>query len=148
MVTVPAGTPLAAVTAQFGQPTLSCPLPNNEAIAIWSQQPFGQYAWATEVDAQGSVGLVTQILDDRVFQQLAEGVWTPDQVMCTFGPPAEINSVGLPSVRKTVWSYRYKQYGAWNMLMNVFFDPETQLVVEYYPSPDPMFEYERWPFFF
>jgi len=115
---------------------------------VWSQQPFGQFAWATEVSEQGNVSTITQILDDQVFQQLAEGVWTPDRVRCAFGPPAEIRGVGLPSVHKTVWSYRYKQYGAWNMLMDVFFDPKTELVVGHSPAPDPMYQFNRWPWFF
>ena len=143
------GTPLSSVTSEYGQPTVSCPLPNGGHRVVWSQQPFGQYAWATNVNPEGQVGAIVQVLDDRVFNDLlGDGTWTPEMVNCAFGPPADIYSVGLPSVRKTVWAYRYRQYGVWNMLMTVFIDPETELVIGHSPAPDPMYQFDRWPFFF
>ncbi|MCD8504331.1 MAG: hypothetical protein LRY53_07360 [Burkholderiaceae bacterium] len=148
MAEIPPGTSMATVQAQYGKPTLTCPLPDGGFRAVWSQQPFGQYAWGTNVSPNGDVDVVVQLLADPVFRQLEEGVWGPERVTCEFGPPADIAGVGLPSVRKTVWSYRYKQHGVWNMMMNVFFDPKTMIVVDHYPSPDPMYELDRWPFFF
>ncbi len=143
MAQTPAGTPVAVVEREFGQPTITCPLPEGGFRAVWSQQPYGHYAWGTNVDAQGNVGSVVQLLDDKVFNEsLSEGVWDTTRVNCMFGPPADIDSVGLPSVRKNVWSYRYRQYGVWYSLMYVFFDPATNLVVNHYPGPDPMFMYD------
>lgn len=139
--TVP-GTPYTSVQAEFGRPTLTCPLPDGGVRAVWSQQPFGQYAWGTNVSSDGRVGVVTQILSDKVFEQLSDGVWDTDRVQCEFGPPASIDGVGLPGNIKTVWSYRYKQYDVWNSLMYVFFDPATNLVIDHYPGPDPMFMYD------
>ena len=144
----PPGTPLTSVESEFGKPTLTCEQPDGQQRVIWSQQPFGQYAWGTNVDEQGNVGDVVQLLDDRIFSQLSEGQWDPERVTCEFGPPANIESVGMPSVRKTVWGYRYQQYGVWNMIMNVFFDPETMIVVNHYPTPDPMYEYDGWSVFY
>jgi hypothetical protein len=137
----PAGTPIDTVIKQFGEPTLTCGENAGGYRAIWSQQPLGEYAWATQVDAQGNIGKIDQILDDRFFNQLSEGRWDLERVQCMFGPPADIADVGLPSVRKTAWSYRYRQFDTWYMMMNVFFDPETMVVVDHYPSPDPMFEF-------
>lgn len=149
MTSVAPGTPYGLVQQEFGEPTTICPLPDNGFRAVWSQQPFGQYAWATDVNALGEVGPVIQVLDDKVFNGLLdEGIWTGDMVECAFGPPANIQDIGLPSVRQTMWSYRYRQYGVWNMLMNVFFDPETGVVRSHSPSPDPMYDDSlRWPFF-
>lgn len=144
---MPAGTPLTAVQAEFGRPTLSCERPDGQQRVIWSQQPFGIYAWATNVDEQGTIGEIVQVLDDRVFNQVSEGVWDTERVTCEFGPPAQVESVGLPSVRKTVWGYRYKQYDTWHMIMNIFYDPETMLVIDHYPTPDPMYEYNEESFF-
>jgi hypothetical protein len=141
MAELPAGTPLASVQAAYGQPTLTCERDDGNRRVIWSQQPLGLYAWGTNVDAQGNVGEIVQLLDDRVFNQVSEGQWDAERVTCAFGPPAQIEQVGMPSVRKTVWGYRYMQYGTWHMIMNIFFDPETMLVVDHYPTPDPMYEY-------
>ena len=141
MAEIPAGTSLAEVQREYGKPTLTCERADGQQRAIWSQQPLGQYAWGTDVDAQGNVGEVIQLLDDRVFNQVSQGQWDAARVTCEFGPPAQVDSVGLPSVRKTVWGYRYMQYGTWHSIMNIFFDPETMLVVDHYPTPDPMYEY-------
>ena len=144
----PAGTPYAEVVAKYGKPTITCPLPDDGLRAVWSQQPFGQYAWGTDVDRQGKIGQMIQVLDDEVFKQVDEGAWTREQVECKFGPPERIEIVGLPGVRKITWSYRYKQYGVWNMLMLILFDPETGLVVQRMPIQDPMYQYDRWPVWF
>lgn len=136
------GTPVAQVESQFGRPTLICPLPNGGQRMIWSQQPSGQYVWATNVNAQGLTGPMTQMLDDKLFEQLKEGVWTPERVQCEFGPPADISKVGLPSDLKVVWSYRYRQYNTWYMMMYVFFGPDGKHVINHYPGPDPWYLYD------
>ena len=148
IVKAPAGASYTEVTAKYGKPTTTCAMPNDGLRAVWSQQPYGQYAWGTDVDRQGDIGPVIQVLDDEVFKQVDEGVWTPERVECTFGPPARVETIGLPGVRKNAWFYRYKQYGVWNMLMVILFDPETELVVQRMPMPDPMYQYDRWPVWF
>jgi hypothetical protein len=139
MTDVKPGTPLAEVEKQFGKPTTTCQLSGGGQRMVWSQQPSGQYAWATDVDAAGRVGSVDQILDDREFNKLSEGVWTPDRVRCQFGPPENISKVGLENDVKVVWSYRYRQNNTWYMLMYVFFDADGKKVIQHYPGPDPWY---------
>lgn len=133
------GTPQADVYARLGQPTYACPLPDGGQREIWSQQPNGQYAWALETNASGAVTRNEPILTDASFQRLAQGRWTAAQVLCAFGPPAEIGEVGLPSVRQTVWSYRYRQDHVWNSLMYVYFG-NGDTVTRFHPGPDPRYE--------
>ncbi|MGB6008623.1 hypothetical protein [Castellaniella sp.] len=142
----PPGTPLTQVAAQFGAPTLQCTDRQGQARVVWSRQPFGQYAWGATVDAQGRVGPIQPILTDEHFQVLKQGVWTADQVRCEFGPPAIIDTAGLPDVRQIVWSYRYKQGGVWNSLMYVFMGRDGSQVTKFHPGPDPMYDRDsRWP---
>jgi len=137
------GTPFPAVEQQFGKPSITCPLPGGDTRVIWSQQPLGETAWATEVTAAGNVGEIRQVLTDQSFEQLSDAtVWTPEKVLCAFGPPENISEVGLPSVRRVVWSYRYRQAGTWHSLMYVFFDKEGQIVTQHYAGPDPMFMFD------
>lgn len=147
MADLPAGTSLQEVQAQYGAPSFSCPGANGGERLIWSQQPFGQYAWGTNVDSNGNTDRVVSLLTDSNFSQLASGTWTPERVRCEFGPPAEVSSVGLPSSTSIVWSYRYRQSGAWNSLMHVYFDPATDTVTRFHAGPDPMYE-ERDSFWF
>lgn len=140
---VPPGTPYAQVQAEFGRPNYTCPLPDGGQRVIWSGQPFGQFAWGTNVDSQGRVGEIQQLLTDEHFRVLDEGTWTAEQVLCEFGPPAETESVGMPSVRQVVWSYRYQQSGVWNSLMYVYLGRNGDQVTRHHPGPDPMYERDR-----
>ncbi len=141
---VPSGTPLFDVEQQFGAPTTICE-PNGQNLrAVWSQQPYGHFAWATTVDEAGLVDGFEQVLTDQSFKKLGEGVWTPERVLCEFGPPEEIGKVGLPSQLKIVWSYRYRQYGVWYSLMYVFFGTDGKEVTEFFAGPDPMYDQDRY----
>jgi len=143
ITSVQPGTPFAQVQSQFGRPDYSCPLPDGGQRVIWTGQPFGQYAWGTQVDAGGKVGQVVPLLTDQHFRMLGEGTWTPEQVLCEFGPPAEEGGVGLPSSIQIVWSYRYKQDGVWNSLMHVYFGQDGKKVTRHHPGPDPMYDPDR-----
>lgn len=142
MADVPAGTPLAQVQAQFGAPNFSCTDRNGQQRVIWTTQPNGQYAWGANVDSAGNTDQVISLLTNQNFGKLDTGTWNQEQVRCEFGPPAEIGVVGLPSSRHDVWSYRYKESGAWNSLMHVYFDLYTGEVTRYHSGPDPMYNRE------
>ncbi|ETH39010.1 hypothetical protein L547_3298 [Bordetella pertussis H918] len=142
---VPPGTPLADVQAQFGAPNFACDLPNGGQRVIWTQQPYGQFAWGANVGPDGRVDRVVEVLTDEHFKVLGTGTWTADQVRCEFGPPAEIKQVGLPSVRQVVWSYRYRESRVWNSLMYVYMGREGDRVTRFHPGPDPMYDEDwRW----
>ena len=143
LAATPPGTPLDQVTAQFGTPTLQCVDRDGRDRVVWSQQPYGQYAWGATLDAQGRVEGVEPILTDEHFQVLKQGAWTAEQVRCEFGPPAIVDSAGLPNVREVVWSYRYKQDHVWNSLMYVFMGPDGNQVTKFHPGPDPMYDRDR-----
>lgn len=147
MADIPAGTPLSDVTAQFGEPNFSCTSRNGQQRVIWTMQPMGQYAWGANLDSAGNTDQVTPLLTTQHFRQLDDGSWNQEQVRCEFGPPAEIGSVGLPSSRQDVWSYRYKEAGAWNSLMHVYFDRYTGEVTRYHSGPDPMYDRENFWFY-
>ncbi|MBV6273787.1 hypothetical protein KVP09_12825 [Alcaligenaceae bacterium CGII-47] len=140
MTSVPPGTPVQQVLAQFGQASYTCTNRDGSERMIWSQQPYGQYAWGTNVNATGNIEGIVPILTDEHFDVLSSGSWTPDQVRCEFGRPAIIDTVGLPSSREIVWSYRYKQSHVWNSLMYVHFGTDGQTVTRFYPGPDPMYD--------
>ena len=140
MTQLPPGTPLAQVEAEYGRANFSCPAENGAQRLIWTQQPMGQYAWGTHVGSDGITDRITSLLTDEHFNKLATGTWTAEHVRCEFGPPAEITTVGLPSSTQIVWSYRYRQAGAWNSLMHVYFGNDGESVTRFHPGPDPMYD--------
>ncbi|NYT62120.1 hypothetical protein H0A66_07305 [Alcaligenaceae bacterium] len=146
MADMPSGSSLQQVEAKYGQPNYSCPAQHGGQRLIWSMQPMGQYAWGTNVDSAGNTDSIQSLLTDEHFRVLATGTWTPEQVRCEFGPPAKIESVGLPSSSQTVWSYRYRQNHTWNSLMYVYFGNDGVKVTRFHPGPDPMFDGDRFWF--
>lgn len=140
---VPPGSSFTEVESQFGKPTLTCPLPSGGTRAIWSQQPYGHFAWATDISPEGDTGEMVQVLTDESFNRLQRGIWTAEDVRCAFGPPAIIDEVGLPAVRTKVWSYRYRQNGVWYSLMYIYFPLNADRVLKYNAGPDPMFEQDN-----
>lgn len=140
---LPTGSSLDQAESQFGKPTLTCALPSGGTRAIWSQQPYGHFAWATDISPEGGSGEMVQVLTDESFNRLQRGIWTAEDVRCAFGPPADIDEVGQPAVRTKVWSYRYRQDGVWYSLMYIYFPLDADRVLKYNAGPDPMFEQDN-----
>ena len=88
------GTPVADIIKQFGKPTITCRNPDGTERLVWSLQPFGRYAWGTNITKDNTIGPVTQVLTDAHFAVLSTGTWSDERVRCEFGPPAD--SLGLP----------------------------------------------------
>lgn len=147
MQDIPAGTSFVEVQSRHGQPTVECPQGDGSRLVVWSTQPMGHDAWATRVAPDGTVGPVEQVLTDAAFRRVQIGVWTTEQLRCHFGPPADISTVGMPSVRQTVWSYRYMQSGVWYSLMHIYVSDDG-VVLKMHPGPDPLFETREWPFLY
>lgn len=133
---MPIGTPISELEQKFGAPSVVCPSISPTRF-VWSTQPMGQYAWAADLDNQQRLAQANQVLTDKDFALLGQAEWDKEQVMCYFGPPAEKDITPYKGVKMQVWSYRYKQYGAWNSMMYVYFDEQNR-VKHYHPGPDPL----------
>lgn len=130
------GTPLSEVIQSFGQPHSQCS-GEKEHLATWTTQPMGQYAWTAELDEEDKVIMMRQVLADAEFARLKEGSWSYQRVQCWFGPPATTQIIPLRGEPMQTWSYRYRQGGAFNGMMTVYFDQSGQ-VVDYQSGPDPI----------
>lgn len=113
---------------RFGNPTVTCPLPDGGERRVWSRQPDGQFAWASIKDAEGKEGPLQQMLSDAGFAQLQGGYWPAEKIRCEFGPPAEIKEIGRGNTRQIVWSYRFRHANAWDSLMNLYMGPEGDVL--------------------
>jgi hypothetical protein len=100
---------------------------------------FAQFNTTIEFDAQGNVARSYNGLTDENFAKIQNGQWTRDEVLAAFGPPAEKSRVGWGAYTFDVWSYRYKQNGQADMLMNVHFGSDGK-VAKFYPTIDPYFD--------
>ena len=75
------GTPVAEVLAQLGRPSARYPQDAGEHLQ-YSYQPAGQRVFDIDVDAQGRVTRVEQVLDEPLFaQRIQPDRWTRADVL-------------------------------------------------------------------
>jgi hypothetical protein len=141
ITSVPPGTNIDVVIKQFGEPAVRCPGSTGHERLVWTAQPMGQTAWATELSTDGRVSGFEQVLTDAHFSVLSNPGWTKDKIHCEFGPPAEIEDLGMGfSDKHTTWLYRFMHLSTWYSFMAITFGDDGQHVLKYGSVPDPMFD--------
>lgn len=94
----------AQLVAQMGQPDAVRQTASGTRLEF-PRGPMGHHTWFAEVDAQGKVVKVEQVLTERNFNQLTPGM-TQDEVRRRLGRPGEVQRLGRS--RGVVWNYRYE----------------------------------------
>jgi len=91
------------VRAAFGTPTGSYALPGGGQRLEYSRQPFGRVTYMVDMDPTGHVAVVNQVMQQRYFAQVTDGM-AGDDLLRLLGRPAE--RAGEWQHRET-WSWRY-----------------------------------------
>jgi hypothetical protein len=99
------GATQAQVIARMGEPTDRAALSGGGTRLEYARGPFGKHTWRVELDAQGRVSVLSQILTEANFEALPIGA-PPSEVRERLGRPSETR-VGWRGVGE-VWSYRYE----------------------------------------
>jgi hypothetical protein len=131
------GAPLAEVTAKLGQPNAVYPDPDGGQVLEYRGQPMGQFQHMARIGADGRLVSYEQVLTSENFAKIGIGRWNKDDVLRHFGRPAEVVRSRLEEGE--IWSYRYKEQGVWNSLMNVDFNARGT-VLRVFNSPDPLLD--------
>lgn len=99
------GTPRADIVQRLGAPTGEYPMPDGTRLQ-YSRQPAGQQVYNIDLDAQGRLRKVEQVLDIFWMQQnIALDRWTRDDVLRHMGRPALVERVW--SFTGDIWTYRF-----------------------------------------
>ena len=133
----PAGAPLAEVTAALGQPAASYAEPDGGRVLEYRGQPMGQFQYMARIGPDGRLVSYDQVLTSENFAKVKIGQWTKDDILRNFGQPAETSAVAFHDYE--VWSYRYKEKGVWDSLMNITFT-KLGVVRRMENSPDPVLD--------
>ena len=133
----PAGAPLAEVTAKLGQPNAVYPDPAGGQVLEYRGQPMGQFQCMARIGPDGRLVSYDQVLTSENFAKVKVDRWTKDDILRNFGRPAEVSRVYAHDYE--VWSYRYKEAGVWNSMMNVHFDAQG-VVRQMLNGPDPLYD--------
>lgn len=102
------GTSRADIVQRLGTPTGEYPLPDGTRLQ-YSRQPAGQQVFNLDLDAQGRLRKVEQVLDIFWMQQnIALDRWTREDVLRHMGRPALVERVW--SFTGDIWTYRFLEY--------------------------------------
>lgn len=102
------GTPRADIVQRLGAPTGEYPLADGTRLQ-YSRQPAGQQVYNVDLDAQGRLRKVEQVLDIHWMQQhIAIDRWTRDDALRNLGRPALVERVW--SFTGDIWTYRFLEY--------------------------------------
>jgi hypothetical protein len=132
-----AGAPLAEVTARLGKPDAVYPEPGGGQVLEYRGQPMGQFQHMARFGADGRLLSYGQVLTTEQFAQVDIGRWNKDDILRHFGRPAEVSRERVND--DEVWSYRYKEKGVWDSLMNITFT-RLGVVRRMENTPDPVLD--------
>jgi len=93
------------VVASYGTPTRVVPLSLGTRLQ-YSRQPAGQSVVMVDLDADGKVASVREVMKLQEFLKIEPGTWTREDVEREFGPPARVD--GVASWRGDIMNYRWR----------------------------------------
>ena len=93
-------------------------------ILEWAASNSNQYTYMATFGPDGRMKKYEQVLTVEKFSTLKPGISTKEDVIRTVGHPNRFESEYLPRVDSEVWTYRYKESGAWDSMMHIHFGPD------------------------
>lgn len=132
----PVGASEQEVIAMLGQPTNRYQEGHTQ-ILEYAWGPAGQQTYMATIDRDGRLTSYEQVLTTQKFGTIKIGESTKQEVLNTFGRPAETSYLALPQLE--VWSYRYKENDVWDSMMHIHFD-HAGIVRKVQNGPDPRYE--------
>ncbi len=114
-----AGMARADIERALGRPTAVIDAPDGTRLQ-YSRQPAGQQVFNVELDAQGRLRQVDQVMAPAWFARVEVDRWTRDDVLRLFGRPALVERVAL--FDGDIWTYRYLDV-SWPRQFHVHLDP-------------------------
>lgn len=129
---LPPGSPVAAVTAQFGPPSAEHLLPGGARRLEYTGGTYGKQTWMFDIDAGGRLVAAQQVRAEARFNTIRAGM-SAAEVRATIGPPS--TTWPIPRQNQIVWSYRYESpFCQWFM---VGVNPQGEVIDTSY-GPDPL----------
>lgn len=117
--TVALGTSRADIEQRLGTPTAVHALPDGTRLQ-YSRQPSGQQVFNLDLDTQGRLARVDQVLDVEWLQRIEVDRWTQVDVLRQFGRPAVVERVAR--FDGGVWTYRYLEPFSLARLVHIHID--------------------------
>lgn len=108
------------VRRTMGEPVKICPLAGGGQNLIYSRGPAGLHTFNVQLDKDGVLGSIENVLEERGFALLRKGTSTKDDVLCIFGPP--YIETYFKARNELVWDYRFRDAWGYVSLFHVLFN--------------------------
>ncbi|MDR2332920.1 MAG: hypothetical protein LBE61_05495 [Burkholderiaceae bacterium] len=118
------GAPAEEVRSRMGSPLSIKPLPEGGERWLYSTLPMGREVYHVDLDRQGTMRSITQVLDFQHLSTTPIG-WSRRQVLDFYGPPYEITEVA--SFQGKVWTYRFMDDMHLRRLAHIHIDQEGRV---------------------
>ncbi len=115
------GEPQEQVVNRLGQPSAIYRV-QGDTVLEYATGPFGQFTYMARLGPDNRLASYEQVLTDAKFATVKVGVTNKEDVLHTFGRPAETSYLSRQKLE--VWTYRYKQSDVWDAMMHVHFDSQ------------------------
>lgn len=138
-VPVHTGDSESAILTRLGQPTARY-RDGNDTILAYVHGPWGQQTHMARLDKNGNLISYEQVLTSQQFSTVVVGQATKESILHRFSIPAETSYLSLSNLE--VWTYRYKENGAWDSMMHVHFDRDG-IVRKMLNGPDTWLDREE-----
>lgn len=115
----PAGTPVEAVIARYGQPAMIYQVGKIKVLE-WPTHEDSQYAFMAQVDAHGKLIWYGNVRTTEQFSKVIVNQFNKNDVLVTLGHPSETEYLTLK--KQEVWSYRFREEGMWDSIMHFYFN--------------------------
>lgn len=140
---VNAGDTEAELIAKRGQPAHRYQ-DGQQQLLEYPYGPWGQQTYMARLGPDGRVISYEQVLTVEKFSSVKVNEATKADVLRAIGSPSETSY--FPRTDLEVWSYPYKESGAWNSIMHVHFD-RAGIVRKMLNGPDTRYDPDlRFPF--
>jgi hypothetical protein len=122
------------VLTTLGQPTGRYALPEGGQRLEYATGPFGVHTWMIDVDAQRRVTATQQVLQQRYFDQVRDGM-SRDALLRLLGRPADVSREWQ---QRETWSWRFDTYDC--LWFRVTLSAQQQVLGGGAMLPDPRCE--------
>jgi hypothetical protein len=109
----------ADAVRSMGPPAMEFANADGSRQLAYPRGPLGLETFMVDVDANGVVRDVRQVLTDGTFNRIQPG-WTRDQVLRLIGPPGE--TMEFPRMDQVSWEWRFTDTWRYIALFSVNFD--------------------------
>ena len=115
----------AQVRATMGSPALAFANPDGTRLLAYPRGPLGTQTFMVDIDADGRLRAIRQVLNDDTFYRIQPGL-TEEDILRMIGPPGDRMAFSLSG--NYAWDYRFVDTWGYTAIFSVTFNRDHVVV--------------------